>query len=198
MDDKKIKLRSNIISAAGLILTLLFFVWCYREGLLTDRDKMTEFFSGFPVIGPVVFIIIQIVQVIFPVIPGALGCAVGVTVFGPAKGFIYNYTGICIGSVAVFLIAKKYGRELMCKMFSSKLIGKYDDWTKKDNRFTKLFATAIFAPVAPDDFLCYLAGTTTMKLRTFVIIILLGKPLAIAIYSMGLDFIIQSVVSLLP
>ena len=65
---------------------------------------------------------------------------------------------------------------------------KYMKWTAS-RRFDTLFTIAIFAPVAPDDFLCYLAGTTKMTYLKFTIIILLGKPLAIAIYTFGLDWI---------
>ena len=83
----------------------------------------------------------------------------------------------------------------MAKMFDKKLIDKYENWTEKNDRFTKLFALAIFFPVAPDDFLCYLAGTTKMKLKTFTAVILFGKPLSIAAYSMGLNLMLQTVVS---
>ena len=71
-------------------------------------------------------------------------------------------------------------------LFSEKTIEKYRHWTEERDRFAKLFALAIFFPVAPDDFLCYLAGTTEMSWRKYTAIILLGKPFAIALYSLGL------------
>ena len=64
-------------------------------------------------------------------------------------------------------------------------------------RFERLFALAIFLPVAPDDFLCYLAGTTEMTLPRFTAIILLGKPAAIALYSLGLAAVFTKVTALL-
>lgn len=63
--------------------------------------------------------------------------------------------------------------------------------------FTKLFALAIFLPFAPDDFLCYLAGTTKMKLGSFTCIILAGKPAAIALYSLGLMTVFSHIGSLI-
>lgn len=59
-----------------------------------------------------------------------------------------------------------------------------------------LFAAAIFFPVAPDDFLCYLAGTTPMRLGRFTSIILLGKPASIALYSLGLNVVFQQAAAL--
>lgn len=182
----------NIISIVGLILTTGFMYWCWKQGILTSQENMQKFIMGFGAAAGIIFVLIQIIQVIIPVIPGGVSCVAGVIVFGAGMGFVYNYVGICIGSILVFLIAKRYGRPLMVKMFDKKLIDKYESWTEKNGRFTKLFALAIFLPVAPDDFLCYLAGTTRMKLKTFTAVILLGKPLSIAAYSMGLNLILQT------
>lgn len=182
----------NIISMLGLILTAGFMYWAWKQGILTSQENMQKFIMGFGTAAGIIFVLIQIIQVIIPVIPGGVSCVAGVIVFGAGMGFVYNYVGICIGSILVFLIAKRYGRPLMVKMFDKKLIDKYESWTEKNGRFTKLFALAIFLPVAPDDFLCYLAGTTRMKLKTFTAVILLGKPLSIAAYSMGLNLILQT------
>lgn len=182
----------NIISMLGLILTAGFMYWAWKQGILTSQENMQKFIMGFGTAAGIIFVLIQIIQVIIPVIPGSVSCVAGVIVFGAGMGFVYNYVGICIGSILVFLIAKRYGRALMVKMFDKKLIDKYESWTEKNGRFTKLFALAIFLPVAPDDFLCYLAGTTRMKLKTFTAVILLGKPLSIAAYSMGLNLILQT------
>ena len=182
----------NIISMLGLILTAGFMYWAWKQGILTSQENMLKFIMGFGTAAGIIFVLIQIIQVIIPVIPVGVSCVAGVIVFGAGMGFVYNYVGICIGSILVFLIAKRYGRALMVKMFDKKLIDKYESWTEKNGRFTKLFALAIFLPVAPDDFLCYLAGTTRMKLKTFTAVILLGKPLSIAAYSMGLNLILQT------
>ena len=182
----------NIISMLGLILTAGFMYWAWKQGILTSQENMQKFIMGFGTAAGIIFVLIQIIQVIIPVIPCGVSCVAGVIVFGAGMGFVYNYVGICIGSILVFLIAKRYGRPLMVKMFDKKLIDKYESWTEKNGRFTKLFALAIFLPVAPDDFLCSLAGTTRMKLKTFTAVILLGKPLSIAAYSMGLNLILQT------
>lgn len=46
-------------------------------------------------------------------------------------------------------------------------------------------------------FLCYLAGISKMTVRKFAIIILLGKPLAILLYSMGVYQLLQRAWALL-
>lgn len=179
------KKLSHIITAFSVAVTIAFVIYGLKTGIFYDAESLKTFITGFGVTGALVFVAFQAVQVVFPVLPGSIGCLGGVLIYGAYKGFIYNYVGICIGSVAAFLIAKYYGRPLLHKMFSEKLQEKYMKWV--DNKhFDKMFAVAIFLPVAPDDFLCYLAGTTRMTLTRFTTIILLGKPLAIAAYSLGL------------
>lgn len=176
----------KIISAVGFAASIALCIYGWQSGLFTSQEKLQSYISGFGLAGAVIFTAFQAVQVIVPVLPGGIGCLAGVLLFGAWKGFLYNYLGICIGSVFAFLIAKCYGRPLLQCFFSKKLIEKYEKWTSEKGRFAKLFAIAIFLPVAPDDFLCYLAGTTEMSLPHFATIILLGKPFAIALYSMGL------------
>ena len=74
--------------------------------------------------------------------------------------------------------------------------GKYLKWME-NGTFDKWFALAIFFPAAPDDLLCFLAGVTSMSFKKFLIIILLGKPLSIAAYSLGLQLLFTQVLQLI-
>ena len=114
--------------------------------------------------------------------------------FGPVWGFVYNYVGICIGSLLAFAVARNCGKPLLSLLFSEKTIQRYSHWAEEKDRFARLFALAIFLPVAPDDFLCYLAGTTEMSWGRYTAIILLGKPFAIALYSLGLTLVWNALV----
>ena len=163
------------------------------SGKALSQERLQAFVASCGAAGGLLFVAFQMVQVVVPVLPGGLGCLVGVVLFGPVMGFVYNYVGICIGSLLAFAVARNCGRPLLSLLFSEKLIAKYSDWTERNDRFARLFALAIFFPVAPDDFLCYLAGTTSMTWRRFTTIILLGKPLSIALYSLGLTVLFQQI-----
>lgn len=181
----------NLISWIGMLAVIAGCIWLWKMGIFSSQEKLKTFIAGFGIAGGLVFVIIQIVQVVIPIIPGGISCLAGVILFGAGFGFIYNYVGICVGSVIAFLIARAYGKPLLKKMFEPKLLEKYEKWTQTKNRFAKLFALAIFLPVAPDDFLCYLAGTTNMSLKMFTLIIIFGKPCSIAAYSLGLTQIFK-------
>ena len=184
------------ISAAGLAACLWMSVWLWQKGLLSSEQALRDFLGPLGPAAALAFVAFQAVQVVVPILPGGLGCLAGVLLFGPWWGFAWNYTGICLGSLAAFLLARIYGRPVLDLLFRRETIEKYELWTER--HFARWFAAAIFFPVAPDDFLCWLAGTTRMSLKQFSVIILLGKPASIALYSLGLTAAFQKLASLLP
>lgn len=184
------------ISVAGLVLCVLLGVWFWRAGLLSSQEALRGFVAGFGALGAFVFVVFQAVQVVVPVLPGGLGCLAGVVLFGPWYGFLYNYIGICVGSLAAFAIARNCGRPLLYQMFPEKLIERYDRWAAEKDRFARWFAFLIFIPVAPDDYLCFLAGTTELSWQRYTAIILLCKPFSIALYSLGLTVLCQHILGL--
>ena len=158
---------------------------------------MEAFLQPFGLWAPAIFILIQIVQVVIPILPGGISCLGGVVLFGAGWGFVYNYVGICIGSLVAFLLAKQYGRPLVESLVSRSSYEKYSRWLENGKKFDRFFAAAIFFPVAPDDLLCYLAGLTKMSVKKFTAIIVLGKPASIALYSMGLVAVTKTVSQIL-
>ncbi|MGN1013663.1 MAG: TVP38/TMEM64 family protein [Clostridia bacterium] len=187
--DRNFKRVINIISIVGTILMCIFFYFALKEQIFTSEEKMKLFLEKSGYFAPILFVIIQIVQVVIPIIPGGISQGVGVLIFGPLWGFIYNYVGIVLGSIIVFFIARKYGMPLIKKMFRKELIDKYIGWINNGKKFEIFFAIAIFLPVAPDDFLCYLAGVTDISIKKYIAIILLLKPFTISAYSFILVFV---------
>lgn len=185
------------ISLTGLVACIIFAVWGWKSGVLTSQEQLEALVRSCGAAGILLFVLFQAVQVVVPVLPGGLGCLAGVLLFGPLWGFVYNYVGICLGSLVVFAVARNCGKPLLSMLFSEKTIAKYSSWAEEKNRFARLFALAIFLPVAPDDFLCYLAGTTDMSWRRYTTIILLGKPFAIALYSLGLTMLWRNFIAML-
>lgn len=186
MEQKQIKFISRTITIIITLLLILFIIYGFREGLFTSNEKLVEYIAGYGTIGPIIFMLLQIVQVIFPVIPGGASCLVGVLAFGPIWGFIYNYVGLCLGSMVVFYLSRRYGLRLIRKLFSKETVDKYLGYIRT-NKFNWIFTIGIFFPGAPDDLLCYIAGVSKMKWHQFIWVILLGKPLTLVFYSLFID-----------
>lgn len=189
MDGRTVKGLMQAASALGFAACIAAAVWGWQSGVLTSQQALERWVAGCGVWGPLGFTAFQAVQVVVPVLPGGLGCLAGVLLFGPVWGFVYNYLGICLGSLLAFGVARSCGKPLLTKLFSQRTIERYSRWTEHKGRFARWFALAIFLPVAPDDFLCYLAGTTEMRWGQFAAIIVTCKPFAIALYSMGLTVV---------
>ncbi|HGF7611911.1 TPA: TVP38/TMEM64 family protein [Enterococcus faecium] len=178
----------NFISIIGLGLSIALTIYFINLGVFKDLNALRGLVGDSIILGPVIFIFIQILQVVIPIIPGGISTAAGVLIFGPYAGFIYNYVGICIGSIIIFLLGRRYGKPFILSIISDKTYNKYIGWLDNQNRFEKLFALAIFLPVAPDDALCLMAGLTNISVKRYTLIILIAKPLSIFLYSMALIY----------
>ncbi len=188
MAEKRITLKTvfHVISIAGLLLTIILLGYGWHTGMLTSMDILKSTVQKNGAWGTVMFVTLQIVQVVVPILPGGVSLVAGVMIFGPLAGFWYNYLGIAVGSVILFLLARRLGGAFLQSVSSKKMYDRCIGWLDK-NRFEPFFVLAILLPLAPDDLLCMVAGLTNMKLKKFIMIILLCKPFSIAAYSFGVS-----------
>ncbi len=198
MDRKQrsLKIVFNCITVIGILVTIILCIYGIRLGVFKSPGMLSEFIARAGYLGPVVFIGIQIIQVVIPIIPGGVSIVAGVAIFGPVYGFIYNYIGIVIGSIINFLLARRLGKPFVESVVSKRTYDRYIGWLDTGSRFDKLFAFAIFFPVSPDDYLCLLAGLTKMTLKKFVAIILICKPFTILVFSYGLSIVMNWLASI--
>ena len=187
-DTKRIFQVTTILGTLFLIGLIFYFL---SQGYFTDSTKLQALLNQTGIFAPLLFILLQIFQVIIPIIPGGASSALGIVAFGPIWGFVYNYAGLVIGSILAFLLVKRYGKTFILKVCDQKTYDKYIGWLDKGKKFDRFFAAAIFFPCAPDDILCMIAGLTSMTLKKFSMIIILGKPLALIAYSFGLSEVLK-------
>ena len=191
MKRQKTTVYLNLCTLLGLAGMACFIWYGVQNQIFVSAESLKHFLNQFGLFAPALFLVIQMIQVVLPILPGAVGCLGGVLIFGPVWGFVYNYIGISLGSILAFLLSKRYGRPFVRGIIGEKNYEKYIGWLEKGKAFDKAFAVAIFLPVAPDDLLCYMAGLTPMSLKKFAAIIFLGKPGSIFLYSLGLTGIME-------
>lgn len=170
----------------GTVLLCLFVVYLGQCNYLSNPEMLQLSLKAMGPIAPLVFILIQMIQVIIPIIPGGVSSGIGVIVFGPVEGFIYNYLGLLVGSYVVFKIVKKYGKNFILKVTDKKTYEKYIGWLDKGKKFEVFFAFAILLPGMPDDLLCMIAGLTGMSTKKYMLINILCKPAGLILYSFGI------------
>lgn len=188
MTREKTRKLLNIATIISLSVIIVLTIYGVKTGLLTDREQLELLVEKSGVWGPLLFITIQMVQVVLPIIPGGITCGAGVVIFGAWHGLLYNYIGIVAGSMINFYLARRYGQCFVKYFVKEETYEKYIGWLEKGKKFDKFFAFAIFFPCAPDDVLCLIAGLTRMTWKKFAAIILLGKPASIAMYSLVLVY----------
>lgn len=181
--------ESCIKSASAVCLVLLlavaaaFLIAAWLGGHFQSMDSFRSYVVSFGIWGPLILTLIQLLQVVLPVLPGFMGCIVGAALFGAAGGFWINYIGISAGSITAYWLARRYGTALVRRMVPMEKYESFIQWVNSRKSYTVILFLAILLPLAPDDFLCYFSGLTDMSPKKFTWIIILAKPWCILFYS---------------
>ena len=186
---------SSIIGAVG---TIAFCIWAYQAGVLQSKETLSAFIQQAGIWGPPLFIFLQILQTVVPIIPGALTSVAGVFIYGHIVGTIYNYIGIVIGCAIIFYLVRIYGPAFVQSGVSKRTYDKYIGWLDEGNRFDRFFIFMMIWPISPADFLCMLAALTKMTFKRYMIIIILCKPFTLVVYTYGLTYIIDLFWQMVP
>ena len=116
----------KFLGVLALLGTFVLVIWFYHLGILNDSNALKDFVNQHSVCGPLVFILVQIFQVVFPVIPGGVTTVAGFLIFDPILAFFYNYVGIVIGSIILFILVRLYGRKFILLFVDEKTFYKYE------------------------------------------------------------------------
>ncbi len=182
---KRYRFWQKVIKALGvlaLIATLVLVVYLYKLGILNDSNELKDLVHKYEFWGPMIFIVAQIVQIVFPVIPGGVTTVAGFLIFGPTLGFIYNYIGIIMGGVILFWLVKFYGRKFVLLFMDQKTFDKYK-YELETSGYEKFFIFCMASPISPADIMVMITGLSNMSIKRFVTIIMITKPISIIGYS---------------
>lgn len=113
------------LTYSAIVISLLLCLFVLQAGLkgnFRSVDAFQAYIRSFGLFAPFIFVFIQAFQVVVPVLPGFIGCVAGALLFGSVCGFVYNYLGICAGSVIAFFLAKRLGSPWCMPYFHQKNI----------------------------------------------------------------------------
>lgn len=175
--NKGLKLAINIIPLA-LFIGLLVFLWVRFGHELTELaskpEKLREVLNSYGWSGILVFIGIQIIQVVVAAIPGEFVQIAGGYIYGTVFGTLYSLTGIVAGSVIVFFSARILGYPVVKLLVPQRQLERFSfmlNSRKSDAAMLILF----LIPGIPKDILTYIAGITPVKPLKFFVIITIGR-----------------------
>lgn len=177
---EKLKKRRYIILGLVVIAVIVFFSTPFgRQSIsqiskvFSSQDELQVYVEGYGILAPLIFLAIQIIQVIIAPIPGNVTTLAGGAIFGVWEGFLYGAIGIFIGSVIGYWLARFYGKPLVIRLVGSDTYDKYAD-TFLGRSFIVLLTIFLF-PFFPDDALCLIAGVSKIKFGLFTILVIVGR-----------------------
>jgi len=141
--------------------------------LFSDREQIRLLISSFGTSAPPVFMLIQILQVIFAPVPGEATGFIGGYLFGTLPGFIYSSIGLTVGSWLNFVIGRFLGERYVRRRIPAHQFQKIDGLVKRQGVIL-LFILFLF-PGFPKDYLCLALGVSTLPMKIFILLAGIGR-----------------------
>lgn len=177
-----IKLIIGIIVAIAIITPIIMNLDKVIE-FVSNPQKIKNFVLSYGNYSILVFIIIQVLQIIIFFIPGEVVQFAGGYIFGPYLSFLLCIVGSVIGSGIAFSITRRFGKPFIEKIVSkdSLWIIKKLDAAKhhreerhpgkvKKHHPKRIIFILYMIPGIPKDILAYISGISDISLKEFLIV----------------------------
>ena len=157
--------QKKIIAWAAIAIFLLLSAavgWFIGRPLVRFASRPEEFrlwVDGHGLLGMAAYVGMVFLQVVVAVIPGEPLEISGGYAFGALRGSVLCLLGGVLGSVAVFALVRRFGRELVEIFFPRE-------------KLEKLIFTV---PGTPKDLLCYFAGLTDLSWGKWLLLCTVGR-----------------------
>ncbi len=159
-----------LIAVAVSVCIILYICWWFVEPMIR--------------MGIFMFLLASFLQVIAAFIPGGpLEIAAGYT-FGVLRGSLLCDIGMSAGSLAVFLLVKRFGMNLVGIFFPRDKIDSMK-FLKTTRRGRLVFFILFLIPGTPKDFLTYFVGLTDMPVILWFLITFVGRFPSILLSAMS-------------
>lgn len=181
MENFKQFLKKHLTKIIGIVFLLVISFVCYEfffeySYLFKDVNTLKEVILGYGNFSVIIFLLLQVLQVVVFIIPGEIFQVAGGYIFGAYYGFLLCIIGSIIGGAVNFYIARILGRP-----FIDKIISKKDGWLlhkltefNEDPRYEiklrKLIFIFYLIPGIPKDLLGYICGVTKIRFKEYIII----------------------------
>lgn len=179
------------LSAFILMLFALIVLFILQQtgffNVIENQNSLQEYLASKGAWMPVVYTLLQYLQVVILPIPSVVSTVAGVALFGPFQTTLYSLIGVLLGSFTAFFIGRKLGNKAVSWMIGKETLNK---WQNKIKGKDYLLLTLMFIlPVFPDDVLCFVAGLSTMTWGYFSVMIVVSRILQISITCYSIDLI---------
>jgi uncharacterized membrane protein YdjX (TVP38/TMEM64 family) len=148
-------------------------VYQFLVRLYVDKYYLKRTLREWGVLAPVIFILLQALQVVISPIPGEATGILGGYLFGQWVGLVYSTIGLTLGSVAAFWIGRWLGAHYVRNLVSPETWARLGFIVEAEGTVLCFFIYLI--PGLPKDIVCYLFGISPMPLWVFALVSGLGR-----------------------
>ncbi|MGG1696974.1 TVP38/TMEM64 family protein [Bacillus zhangzhouensis] len=146
------------------------------------HENITSFFESYKAFGPIVAILLPLIEAFLPFLPLIVFAVANANAFGLWEGFLLTWIGASAGSILVFVLIRKFGQMRMLNFISRHpSIKKLMLWVEKRG-FGPLFILLCF-PFTPSAAVNVVAGLSRISIWQFSLAALSGKCVMLLIIS---------------
>lgn len=160
-----------LICIAVIILLIPFAKLLYTE---EGRELVNIKIKSFGSLAPIVFISIEILQIVVAFIPGAPLEILSGVLFGGIWGLVFCLIGIFIGTTIVFYLVKRFGKPLVYRMFSKEKL-ENNRILSNEKRLTLIIFILFLIPGTPKDLMTYIVPLTDIEPKKFITLATLSR-----------------------
>jgi uncharacterized membrane protein YdjX (TVP38/TMEM64 family) len=176
-----VRLRWALVIGVCVLFTgyCVYLVWTnapayqFLARLYSDKYYLKRTLREWGVLAPVIFILLQALQVIVSPIPGEATGILGGYLFGQWLGLLYSTIGLTVGSVAAFGIGRWLGAHYVKNLVSTETWNRLGFIVEAEGAVLCFIIYLI--PGLPKDIVCYLFGISPMPLWVFALVSGLGR-----------------------
>lgn len=173
MDEQRKRNLKTVYFVVFIIVLIGLTVLCVplvnRLTSEEGRAQLEAFFADNALWGVVVFLILQVLQVVVALIPGGIIQIIAGVAFGGVWGTVLSLVGVIIGTYIVFVIVRKLGAPIVEAFIDKKGIKQFS--FLNDNKKLELAVFILFLiPGIPKDTLTYIAPLTKIKMPNFILL----------------------------
>lgn len=128
---------------------------------------------------PVIYVFIKIITFVIAPLSGVPVKIVGGTVFGFWNGITYSLIGDAIAGSINFIIARKWGWQVLNMLIGGESVERVYDFTVHSGTWRKLLFARLFLAY---DYVSYAAGLTQLSYPVFLVITVVGGIVPTTLY----------------
>ena len=153
--------------------------WMHQLGTLEYWEALLAGFEG---MGPLVPILLAMVESFFPPLPLVAIVALNVAAHGGLLGFLYSWAGVALGGSIMFLFWRRLVKRYFWKVASRwPRLEKAQRWVSRFDT-SSLFLLALL-PFTPSSFMHLAFGISDFDEKRYLVTMLLGKGVMVAMMS---------------